>query len=103
VTGVVDWAGPGASNGNYVSIDVGGGTYYDHLHLNAIAQNITQYSIVHAGDRIGDCGHTGNAGTDHLHLRVKHRNPSANYPACNPNTAGFDYLNPQVLLGNCTP
>ena len=61
---------PGSLSGNGLRIARGDGTYFFYAHLSAIAPGIAAGSAVSAGQLIGYVGHTGNAGTAHLHLEV---------------------------------
>ena len=61
---------PGSLSGNGLRIARGDGTYFFYAHLSAFAAGIAAGTAVSAGQLIGYVGHTGNAGTPHLHLEV---------------------------------
>jgi murein DD-endopeptidase MepM/ murein hydrolase activator NlpD len=59
--------------GNFVVVDVGASAFIllGHLRHGSIA--VAPGQLVSAGDRIGECGNSGNAQIPHLHLQVMDR------------------------------
>ncbi|HKD23731.1 MAG TPA: M23 family metallopeptidase [Rhizomicrobium sp.] len=56
--------------GNYVMIDHGNGEYSLYAHLQPGSVAVHEGDIVHAGDRIGKLGSSGNSTEPHLHFQV---------------------------------
>ncbi|WP_394247951.1 M23 family metallopeptidase [Arthrobacter pityocampae] len=63
--------GPGAIAGNHVVIDLGdGGPFVLVAHLRRGSLCVEAGSRVRAGQRIGECGNSGNSTQPHVHVQV---------------------------------
>jgi len=59
--------------GNFVVLDVGDGAFVLLGHLRRGSVAVAPGQLVVAGERIGECGNSGNARTPHLHVQVMDR------------------------------
>ena len=59
--------------GNHVVLDIGGGNYALHGHLEQASVRVRVGEQVRAGQVIGQVGDSGNSGEPHLHLQVQNR------------------------------
>ena len=63
-------AGPSALLGNYVVLDLGDGTFAALAHLKRKSIVVESGQRVTAGQRVGDCGNSGNTSEPHLHFQL---------------------------------
>lgn len=67
--------GPRFILGNHVVIDMGGGVYAAYAHLRRGSIRVGKGQRVTAGERIAECGNSGNSSEPHLHFQLMdHRN-----------------------------
>lgn len=59
--------------GNFVVLDVGHGAFVLLGHLRQRSIAVERGQLVGVGDRIGECGNSGNSQTPHLHLQIMDR------------------------------
>jgi len=69
--GVVTYAGPNGTYGNYVQIDNGGGVSTGYAHIRSGGTFVTNGQRVSAGQNIASVGMTGAATGCHLHFEVR--------------------------------
>ncbi len=62
---------PKIVTGNRVIIDHGNNEYSVLAHLCKGSPRVASGDAVHAGDRIGDCGNSGNSSEPHLHYQLQ--------------------------------
>lgn len=63
--------GPGALAGNHVVIDLGdGGPFVLVAHLRRASLRVGAGTRVRSGQRIGECGNSGNSTQPHVHVQV---------------------------------
>jgi murein DD-endopeptidase MepM/ murein hydrolase activator NlpD len=62
--------GTRAVTGNYVVLDHGGSEYSVYAHLRPGTVGVTVGQRVHAGERLGELGSSGNSTEPHLHFQV---------------------------------
>ncbi|MFC8826345.1 M23 family metallopeptidase [Streptomyces sp. NPDC057137] len=67
---VRDMAGPARIFGNHVILDLGDGTYAAYAHLKKGSLTVAVGDRVRAGQRIADCGNTGNSTEPHVHFQL---------------------------------
>ncbi|HZB30961.1 MAG TPA: M23 family metallopeptidase [Streptosporangiaceae bacterium] len=68
--------GPRFLLGNHVVLDLGGGVYAAYAHLRRGSVRVRPGQRVAAGDRLAECGNSGNSSEPHLHFQLMdHRNP----------------------------
>ncbi|MCL3862565.1 M23 family metallopeptidase [Actinotalea sp. K2] len=77
VEGMVrEFGGPGPILGNHVIIRLSDGTYVLYAHLRRGSVQVGVGQRVTAGERLAECGNTGNSSEPHLHLqRMDHPRP----------------------------
>lgn len=63
-------AGTRAVTGNFVVIDHGGSEYSVYAHLRPGTVHVAVGQRVHAGERLGELGSSGNSTEPHLHFQV---------------------------------
>ncbi|MEV0774421.1 M23 family metallopeptidase [Streptomyces sp. NPDC050433] len=56
--------------GNHVILDLGDGTYAMYAHLKQGSVTVAVGDTVRAGQRIADCGNTGNSTEAHVHFQL---------------------------------
>jgi len=59
--------------GNFVVLDVGDGAFVLLGHLRRGSVAVAPGQLVQAGDRIGECGNSGNSQSPHLHMQIMNR------------------------------
>ncbi|WP_405615771.1 M23 family metallopeptidase [Streptomyces sp. NBC_01511] len=62
--------GPSWILGNHVILDLGDGTYAAYAHLKQGSVTVAVGDTVRTGQRIADCGNTGNSTEPHLHFQL---------------------------------
>ncbi|WP_405797412.1 M23 family metallopeptidase [Streptomyces sp. NBC_01506] len=62
--------GPSWIVGNHVILDLGDGTYAAYAHLKQGSVTVAVGDTVRTGQRIADCGNTGNSTEPHLHFQL---------------------------------
>ena len=65
-----EFFGPSRILGNHVVIDLGDGTFAALAHLERRSIRVREGDRVAVGERIADCGNSGNSSEPHLHLQV---------------------------------
>lgn len=65
-----DMAGGSRIFGNHVILDLGDGTYAAYAHLKQGSLVVREGDTVRPGQRIADCGNTGNSTEPHLHFQL---------------------------------
>ncbi|MFC8075973.1 M23 family metallopeptidase [Streptomyces sp. NPDC057307] len=63
-------AGPSWIVGNHIVLDLGDGTYAMYAHLKQGSVTVAAGDRVRAGQRIADCGNTGNSTEPHVHFQL---------------------------------
>jgi Peptidase family M23 len=58
------------ADGNFVVLDIGGGSYVLYAHMQPGSVTVTAGAKVRRGDLLGKVGNTGNTQAPHLHLHV---------------------------------
>jgi hypothetical protein len=58
------------ADGNFVVLDIGGGSYVLYAHMQPGSVTVTAGAKVKRGDLLGKVGNTGNTQAPHLHLHV---------------------------------
>ncbi|TFC19493.1 M23 family metallopeptidase [Cryobacterium glucosi] len=76
--GVVTYAGPNGTYGNYIQIDNGGGVSTGYAHIRAGGIFVSNGQSVSAGQNIASVGMTGAADGCHLHFEVRVNGPQIN-------------------------
>jgi hypothetical protein len=67
--------GPRFLLGNHVIVDLGGGVYAAYAHLRRGSVQVRPGQRVAAGERLAECGNSGNSSEPHLHFQLmEHRN-----------------------------
>ncbi|MDY7529909.1 MULTISPECIES: M23 family metallopeptidase [unclassified Cryobacterium] len=69
--GVVEYAGPNGTYGNYIQINNGGGISTGYAHIRPGGIFVSNGQSVSAGQNIGSVGMTGAADGCHLHFEVR--------------------------------
>jgi hypothetical protein len=68
--------GPRFILGNHVILDLGGGVYAAYAHLRRGSVRVRPGQRVAAGERLAECGNSGNSSEPHLHFQLmEHRTP----------------------------
>ncbi|WP_330174961.1 M23 family metallopeptidase [Streptomyces sp. NBC_01498] len=67
---VRDATGPSWIVGNHVILDLGDGVFAGYAHLRQGSVTVAPGDTVRAGQRIADCGNTGNSTEPHLHFQL---------------------------------
>jgi hypothetical protein len=62
--------GPGFIVGNHVVLDLGDGVYAAYAHLRRGSIQVRKGQRVTAGQRIAECGNSGNSSEPHLHVQL---------------------------------
>jgi hypothetical protein len=62
--------GVGRIVGNHVVLDLGDGTYALYAHLRRGSLAVAEGDRVRAGQRLADCGNSGNSSEPHLHFQL---------------------------------
>ena len=62
--------GPARILGNHIVLDLGDGVYAAMAHLRRDSARVAVGDVVRAGQRIADCGNSGNSTEPHLHLQL---------------------------------
>lgn len=76
VESVRELLGPGQILGNHVVVDCGGGQYAVLAHLRRHSVRVQHGERVRAGQRVAECGNSGNSTEPHLHVQLMdHPNP----------------------------
>ena len=57
--------------GNHVVIDMGHGHFVMMAHFKQWSVLVAPGDVVHAGQPVGECGHSGNTSHPHLHIQVQ--------------------------------
>jgi murein DD-endopeptidase MepM/ murein hydrolase activator NlpD len=65
-----DIAGATMVIGNHVVLDLGDGTYALYAHVRRGSLTVRPGDRVRAGQRLGDCGNSGNSSESHLHFQL---------------------------------
>lgn len=65
-----DMVGGSRILGNHVILDLGDGTFAAYAHLKQGSVTVAAGDTVRAGQRIADCGNTGNSTEPHLHFQL---------------------------------
>jgi murein DD-endopeptidase MepM/ murein hydrolase activator NlpD len=65
-----DASGPGRVVGNHVVLDLGGGTYALYAHLRRGSLTVRPGERVRAGQRMAQCGNSGNSSEPHVHFQL---------------------------------
>ncbi|MGH8869117.1 MAG: M23 family metallopeptidase [Actinomycetes bacterium] len=68
--GVRELFGVGRILGNHLVIDHGDGVFSAYAHLRSGTVSVAVGEAVHAGDRLAECGNSGNSSEPHLHLQL---------------------------------
>jgi murein DD-endopeptidase MepM/ murein hydrolase activator NlpD len=63
-------AGPGRVLGNHLVLDLGGGVYAAVAHLRRGSLLVRRGDRVAAGQRLAECGNSGNSSEPHLHFQL---------------------------------
>jgi hypothetical protein len=67
--------GPRFLLGNHVILDLGGGVYAAYAHLRRGSVRVRPGQRVSAGERLAECGNSGNSSEPHVHFQLMdHRN-----------------------------
>jgi hypothetical protein len=67
---VREFTGPGRILGNHVVLDLGDGVYAALAHLRRRSVLVRVGQRVTAGDRLAECGNSGNSSEPHLHFQL---------------------------------
>ena len=62
--------GPGGLLGNHLVLDLGDGTFAALAHLRRGSITVKKGQRVHAGQRVADCGNSGNSSEPHIHFQL---------------------------------